>query len=61
MAVAEVSTGPEVLPFLQKPGAGYVQTFVRFGPDMPDDVIMTLDQEGSAVLFMFQAAIGWPF
>jgi hypothetical protein len=45
MAVAEVSTGPEVLFFLQKPGAGYVQTFVPFGPDMPDDVIMTLDQE----------------
>jgi hypothetical protein len=45
MAVAEVSTGTEVLSFLQKPGAGYVQTFVRFGADMPDDVIMTLDQE----------------
>jgi hypothetical protein len=30
---------------LQNPGAGYVQAYVRFASDMPDDVIMTLDQE----------------
>ena len=45
MAVAAVSSLPSVAPFLQKPGAGYVQAYVRFAPDMPDDVIMTLDQE----------------
>jgi len=45
MAVAVESTGPDVVPFLQKPGAGYVQAYVRFGSDMPDDVVMTLDQE----------------
>jgi len=45
MAVAEVSKGSDIVPFLQKPGAGYVQAYVRFGSDMPDDVIMTLDQE----------------
>jgi hypothetical protein len=45
MAVAEVSSGPNVAPFLQNPGAGYVQAYVRFASDMPDDVIMTLDQE----------------
>ena len=43
-AIAQTTTS-SIAPFLQKPGAGYVQAYVRFGSDMPDDVIMTLDQE----------------
>ncbi len=39
------TTASSTAPFLQKPGAAYVQAYVRFGSGMPDDVIMTLDQE----------------
>lgn len=44
-AVALVARSPEVQSFLRNPGTGYVQGFVRFGADMPDDVIMFVDQE----------------
>ena len=43
-AVALVARSPEVQSFLRNPGTGYVQGFVRFGADMPDDVIMFVDQ-----------------
>lgn len=44
-AVAVVSNGPAIEQFLQKPGGGYVQAYVRFDSNMPDDVIMAIDQE----------------
>lgn len=44
-AVAIVSKGPGIEQFLQKPGGSYVQAYARFRSDMPDDVIMALDQE----------------
>jgi len=44
-AVALVNKGPAIEAFLQKPGTGYVQAYMRFGADFPDDVIVTLDQE----------------
>ncbi len=44
-AVALVSDDPVMAVFLQKPGISYVQAYMRFGADFPDDVIIALDQE----------------
>ena len=44
-AVALVSKGSKIEEFLTKPGVSYVQAYVRFGADFPDDVIIALDQE----------------
>ncbi len=44
-AVAFVSEAPAIKDFLDQPGVGYVQTYFRFGPDFPDDVIIAIDQE----------------
>ena len=44
-AVAFTSSGTNIERFLQKPGKGYVQAYLRFGTDMAEDVIMTIDQE----------------
>ena len=44
-AVAFVTTGGAMEQFLRAPGPAYYQAYVRFGPDMPDDVIMAIDQE----------------
>jgi len=44
-AVATVSTGPGIDEFLKAPSSGYVQAYLRFGPEMADDVIMAIDQE----------------
>lgn len=44
-AVTLVSKSLLARAFLTNPGVGYVQAWVRFGPDMPDDVIMFVDQE----------------
>lgn len=44
-AVALVSKGSDIEKFLSSPGRSYVQAYVRFGSDFPDDVIIALDQE----------------
>lgn len=44
-AVALISTGSAIDEFLVNPGVSYVQAYVRFDPDFPDDVIIALDQE----------------
>lgn len=44
-AVAFVSKTPSVQQFLNHPSVGFVQAYVRFGPDLADDVIMAIDQE----------------
>lgn len=44
-AVALVSEGKEIEPFLKKPGASFVQSYVRFDSDLPNDVIFGIDQE----------------
>jgi hypothetical protein len=43
--VVVVSEGAEIASFLQRPGEGYVQAYLRFGPGLADDVIMVIDQE----------------
>jgi len=45
MAVAEVSAGTDAQQFLQKPGGSYVQTYVSFAADFPNDVLITIDEE----------------
>jgi hypothetical protein len=45
MSVAEVSTGTDVQQFLQNPGLSYVQAYVRFASDFPNDVLINIDQE----------------
>lgn len=44
-AVAFAPGTPEVAAFLAQPAVGYVQAYVRFGPDLADDVIIFVDQE----------------
>ncbi|MER3458486.1 MAG: hypothetical protein C4309_07535 [Chloroflexota bacterium] len=44
-AVAVVSKGPAIEPFLGQPGPSFVQAYVRFDSDLPDDVIFGIDQE----------------
>jgi hypothetical protein len=44
-AVAFAPDTPATAAFLARPGVGYVQAHVRFGPDLADDVIIFLDQE----------------
>lgn len=41
MAVAEVSSGTDVQQFLQNPGLSYVQAYVRFASDFPNDVLIS--------------------
>jgi hypothetical protein len=45
MAVAEVSSGTDVQQFLQNPGLSYVQAYVRFASDFPNNVLISIDQE----------------
>src|SRR5262245_58521552 len=45
MAVAEVSTKTDVQQFLQNPGLSYVQAYVRFPRDFPNDVLINIDEE----------------
>ena len=45
MAVAEVSTGIDVQQFLQNPGLSYVQAYVSFARDFPNDVLINIDEE----------------
>ncbi len=45
MAVAEVSSGTDVQQFLQNPGLSYVQAYVCFASDFPNDVLINIDQE----------------
>jgi hypothetical protein len=45
MAVAEVSTGTDVQQFLQNPGLSYIQAYVFFASDFPNDVLINLDEE----------------
>ena len=45
MAVAEVSTGTDVQQFLQNPSLSYVQAYVKFAPDFPNDVLINIDEE----------------
>lgn len=44
-AVAFAKATAQTDAFLTTPGTGYVQAYVRFGPDLGDDVIMFVDQE----------------
>jgi|ERR1700730_420160 len=44
-AVALVNKGPDIEQFLAAPVSGYVHAFLRFGKDMPDDVLMFIDEE----------------
>lgn len=44
-AVAFATASLQTDAFLTTPGNGYVQAYVRFGPDLADDVIMFVDQE----------------
>jgi hypothetical protein len=44
-AVALVKEGDESKPFLDKPGPSFVQAYVHFESDLPDDVIFGIDQE----------------
>jgi hypothetical protein len=44
-AVAFASESPQTIAFLSRPGIGYVQAYLRFGPNLADDVIMFVDQE----------------
>lgn len=44
-AVALVNEGDEIKPFLEKPGLSFVQAFVRFDSDLPEDIIFGIDQE----------------
>ncbi|MGE4351037.1 MAG: hypothetical protein AB7E52_02490 [Bdellovibrionales bacterium] len=44
-AVALVFKGNGVESFLRAPGLGYVQAYMRFPSDFPEDVIVALDQE----------------
>lgn len=43
--VAFAPETPITANFLSRPGVGYVKAYLRFGPDMADDVIMFIDQE----------------
>lgn len=43
--VAIVSESPPMRAFLTKPGVSFVQAYVRFNRDLPDDVIFGLDEE----------------
>jgi hypothetical protein len=44
-AVAFAPDGANTAAFLADPGVGYVDAYLRFGPDLADDVIMFVDQE----------------
>lgn len=44
-AVALVNDGDGIKPFLERPGLSFVQAFVRFDSDLPEDVIFGIDQE----------------
>jgi hypothetical protein len=44
-AVALVYEGEPISNFLAKPGPSFVQAYVRFDSDLPDDVIFGIDQE----------------
>jgi len=44
-AVGFAQQSADAQSFLRAPGVGYVQAYVRFNDDMPDDVIMAIDQE----------------
>jgi hypothetical protein len=44
-AVAVVSEGTEIESFLKRPGTSFVQAYVRFDSDLPNDVIFGIDQE----------------
>lgn len=44
-AVAFVKEAPQTATFLASPGVGYVEAYMRFGPDLADDVIIFVDQE----------------
>jgi hypothetical protein len=44
-AVAFAPESLETIAFLSRPGIGYVQAYLRFKPDLADDVIMFVDQE----------------
>jgi hypothetical protein len=44
-AVALVRQSAGAQAFLAKPGVGYIQAYFRFGTDMPDDVIIAIDEE----------------
>jgi hypothetical protein len=44
-AVALVRQSPGARAFLTEPGVGYLEAYFRFGTDMPDDVIIAIDQE----------------
>ncbi len=44
-AVAVVNEGPAIKSFLEKPDTSFVQAYVRFERDLPDDVIFGIDQE----------------
>ncbi len=44
-AVALLSEGQAIEAFLKQPGRSFVQAYVYFEPDLPDDVIFGIDQE----------------
>ncbi len=44
-AVALVYEGAPISEFLARPGPSFVQAYVRFDSDLPDDVIFGIDQE----------------
>lgn len=44
-AVAFATSPAPLRHFLEKPGPAYVQAYMRFGADMPDDVIIAIDHE----------------
>jgi hypothetical protein len=44
-AVAFAPETPKTRAFLKNPSVGYVRAYLRFGPDLADDVIMFVDQE----------------
>ena len=44
-AVALVNEGGEIKSFLKQPGVSFVQAYVRFNSDLPEDVIFGIDQE----------------
>jgi hypothetical protein len=43
--VAFAEESEDTTAFLTKPGMGYAQTYIRFGDDLADDVIMFIDHE----------------
>lgn len=45
VAVSMIHSGQNAMPFLQNPGKAYVQGYIRFASNLPNDVIIALDQE----------------